>query len=154
MDDDTILLGKKAYSSLKVFMTTVSVLRFLIPKLHIIYEEEVMGFLSVFDLDLIPWIVFNVILGRQLKKVDMPTWMPPLPALLLLVSFIICAAFGWIHTDATGSDKMVATVLTYGVGNGCFVGLLAMGGYDIAHSFMKEKWKAIKAWLTRIFKKR
>lgn len=148
---DTILLGNQAYNSLKVFMTAVSVARIVVPKLDIFYEEEVMGFLNVFDLDLVPWIVFIVILGRTLKKVDMPAWVPPIPVILLLVSFCICALFGWWHTDLQGSEKMVATVLTYGLGNGCFVGLLAMGGYDIAHSFVKEKWEALKALIKKIF---
>lgn len=151
---DTILLGHKAYSSLKVFMTVISVARIVVPKLDIFYEEEVMGFLNVFDLDLIPWIVFIVILGRTLKKVDMPTWVPPLPVVLLLVSFVICAGFGWCHTELQGSEKMVATVLTYGLGNGCFIALLAMGGYDIAHSFMKEKWEQIKSAFAKVWRKK
>lgn len=151
MDEDTILLGHQAYRSLKVFMTTVSVLRFIIPHLNLFYEEEIMGFLSVFDLDLLPWIVFIVLLGRTLKKIKIPVWLPPLPVILLLVSFVVCALFGWYHSSVEGSERMVQTVLVYGLGNGCFVGLLSMGGYDIAHSFMKEKWAALKAFLKKLF---
>ena len=152
--EDTILLGRHAYSSLKVFMTVVSVLRIVVPKLDIFYEEEVMGFLNAFDLDLLPWIVFIVILGRTLKRVRMPAWVPPIPVLLLMISFVLCALFGWWHTDLEGSERMISTVLIYGLGNGCFVALLAMGGYDIAHAFVKEKWALLKAFARKIFKKK
>lgn len=154
MDEDTILMGHQAYRSLKVFMTTISILRFIVPHLDFFYEEEIMGFLSVFDLDLLPWIVFIVILGRTLKKVNIPAWLPPLPVILLFTSFVVCALFGWFHSTVEGSERMVRTVLVYGLGNGCFVGLLSMGGYDIAHAFMKEKWQALKAFFRKVFKRR
>lgn len=154
MDEDTILLGHRAYRSLKTFMTIVSALRFIVPYLKLIHEEEIMRFLSAFDLNLLPWIFFIVLLGRQLKKVKIPAWLPPLPVILLFVSFVVCALFGWFHAGVEGSERMVQTVLVYGLGNGCFVGLLAMGGYDIAHAFMKEKWAKIKAFFVKIFKKR
>lgn len=149
-----ILFSSDGLFGLRLLMTIVSILRFIIPYLNFFYEEEIMGFLSAFDLTMLPWTVFIVILGRQLKKVKIPTWAPPLPVILLLVSFIVCALFGWFHSSVDGAERMIRTVLVYGVGNGCLVGLLAMGGYDIVHAFIKTKWASVKAFFKRIFSKK
>ncbi|MFA6934680.1 MAG: hypothetical protein WCR70_05365 [Sphaerochaetaceae bacterium] len=130
------------------FLGAIGVMRLVVPQLDIFYEEEVMSFLNAFDLDLIPWIIFINVLGKQLKKIKIPKWLPPVPALLLMASIAVCALFGWSHTTATGA-KAVVVVLEYGLGNGLLIGLTALGGYDIVHMFIKTTWAAIKDWIKK-----
>lgn len=134
-----------AWNAFRFFLGAVGVMRLVVPQMDIFYEEEVMSFLNAFDLDLIPWIIFINVLGKQLKKIKMPSWLPPIPVLLLMASIAVCALFGWSHTTATGA-KSVIIVLEYGIGNGLLVGLTALGGYDIVHTFVKTTWASIKEW--------
>lgn len=142
------LASEVSWNAFRFFLGAIGVMRLVVPQLDIFYEEEVMSFLNAFDLDLIPWIVFINVLGKQLKKVKIPKWLPPIPALLLMASVAVCALFGWSHTDATGA-KAVVVVLEYGIGNGLLIGLTALGGYDIVHSFVKTTWAAFKEWLKK-----
>ena len=146
-------LRDDCFEVLKNVLTIISIIRLVIPYMNLFYEEEIMDYLSVFDLDLIPWIFFICILGKQLKKMTLPSWLPSTPVLLLLASFTVCALFGFAHTQIRTAGDTLKVVLGYGVGNGAFVGLLAMGGYDICHAWVKNKSEKVVAWFKQLIAK-
>ena len=98
---------------------------------------------SFFDPRLVPFILVLNVIGYWLKKVGLPKWSPPLPLLLLLLSFFISAIFGWVVTDGEDAKAIVMSILYYGLGNGLLIGFLSTSGYDIVHAFMKQA-KALK----------
>lgn len=150
-------LNNRPCQILEIILSVISIgLKIVCPKLNLLVEEElIMGFLSVFDLNMLPWIAFIWILGAQLKKIQKyPTWCPPIPVILVLVSFLICALFGFGTVEVNSFAKSLKVVVFYGIGNGCFIALVAMGTYDIAHAFAKSKmWVAIQDMFKKWFKK-
>lgn len=101
---------------------------------------------SFFDPRLAPFIFVLNIIGYWLKKTGLPKWAPPLPLLLVMLSFLISAVFGWVVTEAEGTKAIVLSILYYGIGNGLLIGFLSTSGYDIVHSFLKNanKKKEVK----------
>lgn len=97
----------------------------------------------VIDPKLLPWVLFLNVAGIWLKRGKLPSWMPPIPILLFLISFIICCVFGWIHTEATGAKAMLQIILEYGLANGLVMTLIATWGYDIVHAYTKKEWNKI-----------
>lgn len=102
-------------------------------------EELIMDVINAFDFRLIPWVFILNIIGYWVKKLNPPKWVPPTPLLLMLASFLICAGFGWAHTDAVGSKAIFVSIVEYGLGNGAIVAMLAIFGYDSVHAFTKKR---------------
>ena len=95
--------------------------------------------LSVLDIRLVPFVLVLNVLGYWLKRNGLPKWCLPLPLLNALVSFVICAVFGWIVTDAEGAKAVVMAIVFYGLGNGLLISFVATYGYDVVHAFTKKK---------------
>lgn len=93
---------------------------------------------SFFDPRLVPFVFVLNALVFWIKKVGLPKWSPPLPLILMLLSFTICAVFGWVVTEATGTKAIIMSIVYYGLGNGLLIGFLSIFGYDIAHAFVKK----------------
>lgn len=129
---------------LKGFSQTLPLILFML-KLLLPYttlsssgEEEIMDILNAFDVRLIPWVFVLNIIGYWMKKMKTPKWLPPIPVVLMLFSFLICSAFGWAYTDATGAKAMFIALVEYGLGNGVIVALLSTYGYDTVHAITKR----------------
>lgn len=97
-----------------------------------------MNILNSIDSRLVPFVVNSVIFGYWLKRIDKPKWVPPVPALMFLCNFAVCAIFGWIHTTAPGAKAVIEAVGLYGIGNGLFITLVSTYGYDIFHNYQKQ----------------
>lgn len=97
-----------------------------------------MNILNSIDSRLVPFVVNSVIFGYWLKRIDKPKWVPPVPALMFLCNFAVCAVFGWIHTTAPGAKAVIEAVGLYGIGNGLFITLVSTYGYDIFHNYQKQ----------------
>ena len=97
-----------------------------------------MNILNSIDSRLVPFVVNSVIFGYWLKRIDKPKWVPPVPALMFLCNFAVCAFFGWIHTTAPGAKAVIEAVGLYGIGNGLFITLVSTYGYDIFHNYQKQ----------------
>ncbi len=100
-----------------------------------------MDLLSFFDVNLIPWVLILNLLGAELKKHKRPAWLPPIPVLLFVVSFIICSLFGWARSSGEGGKAMVQAILQYGLGNGLIITLVSTFGYDVFKGYKKKSDK-------------
>lgn len=97
-----------------------------------------MNILNAIDYRLVPFVVNSVIFGYWLKRIDKPKWVPPVPALMFLCNFAVCAVFGWIHSTAAGAKAIIDAIGLYGLGNGLFITLVSTYGYDIFHNYQKQ----------------
>ena len=102
-------------------------------------EGLAMDIINAFDYRLIPWVFVLNIIGYWGKRMNLPKWVPPMPLLIMLSSFLICCGFGWAHTDVTGAKAVFVAVVEYGLGNGAIVAMLAIFGYDSVHAFTKKR---------------
>lgn len=122
-----------------VILITALLKLFLPSSIRATGEEIFMDVLNAFDYRLIPWVFVLNIIGYWAKKVTLPKWLPPIPLLLFVASFFVCAGFGWAHTDVVGSKMVFVSIVEYGLGNGAIVAMLAIFGYDSVHAFTKRK---------------
>lgn len=124
-------------------MITFSFLKlFAPPELQNAGKEVALNFLNALDPQLLPWVFVLNILGYWLKKLVLPRWMPSMPVIIFMASFVVCCLFGWAHTDAVGAKAMVISIFQYGIGNGIAVAWAAIFGYDV---FSSEKKKYLAA---------
>ncbi len=101
-------------------------------------EGLAMDIINAFDYRLIPFVFVLNVIGYWGKRITLPKWVPPMPLIIMLFSFIICAMFGWAHTTVEGAKAIFVTVVEYGLGNGSIVAMLAIFGYDSVHAFTKR----------------
>lgn len=101
-------------------------------------EGLAMDIINAFDYRLIPFVFVLNVIGYWGKRITLPKWVPPMPLIIMLFSFIICAMFGWAHTTVEGAKAIFVSVVEYGIGNGSIVAMLAIFGYDSVHAFTKK----------------
>lgn len=118
----------------------LSLLKLFLPQsVRVTGEELFMDVINAFDYRLIPWVFVLNIIGYWAKKLTLPKWLPPMPLLLMLASFLVCTGFGWAHTDTVGAKALFISIVEYGLGNGAIVAMLAIFGYDSVHAFTKRR---------------
>lgn len=120
-----------------VFVTSLIKL-FLPESFKAASEGLAMEIINAFDYRLIPFVFVLNIIGYWGKRINLPKWLPPMPLLIMLSSFIICATFGWAHTSVEGAKAIFVSIVEYGLGNGSIVAMLAIFGYDSVHAFTKK----------------
>lgn len=136
-------------------LALLSILKFLMPQVNSFYEKEVLGMiLDVFDPWLLPWALFLNLAAQEVKKIDLPKWVPKIPVMLLVCSVAICGLFGFAHCDATGFVQVSTVVGKYALVNGCAVWMVALSDYAVAHSFLQYRWGELKGFVKRIFSKK
>lgn len=134
------------------FAPVVSCISVVYGLLRLVLEEGFMGapafsiirlFVGYLDPAMAIWIVVVMIAGFWLKRSKLPSWMPPLPVILLFCYLVISTFFGYMQYEVS-SWMGVARVLLYGIGNGVVFTGVSFIFYDIAHSAIKRA-KAKKA---------
>ena len=117
-------------------------------------EGLAMDIINAFDYRLIPWVFVLNIIGYWGKRMNLPKWVPPMPLLIMLSSFLVCCGFGWAHTDVAGAKAVFVAVVEYGLGNGAIVAMLAIFGYDSVHAFTKKRGLAKNSTATNTEEKK
>jgi len=103
-----------------------------------------MSLISLLDPKVIPFAVSLCVLGKWLKKLKLPKWMPPLPLLLVVSGFLMMTVYGYVTSGMHGASEVVYALL-YGLANGIAVSATAMVGYDIGHSGAKKHRENVAA---------
>lgn len=83
------------------------------------------------------WVVLIITAGYFLKRMDLPSWMPSLPVLLLFCYLILGFTFGALRTPYKGASGAIY-ILAYGVGNAILFTGSSFIIYDIAHAAVKK----------------
>lgn len=122
----------------KGILLLYSIIKFLCPQINFYMQEDIMEMLQAINPALVPFAFGLNVVGYWLKKCGLPKWCPPLPITLFLISFMICALFGWAHTAVEGWKGVLIVVGEYGLGNGAIVTLMSTYGYDVVHGFTKS----------------
>lgn len=92
--------------------------------------------IQLLDPKIIPFSITVIIIGKWLKRIKRPVWFPPLPLILVLISFFMMTCYGFVTSELTGG-ALVAYALLFGMANGITISSVAIVGYDIGHQGIK-----------------
>lgn len=141
MDDEKTTKSQVFLWKAGVFIYTV--LKLFFPQIFYL-QEDIMEILYAMDAHLIPFAMVVWVFGYWFKRNGLPKWAPPLPLVLFLLSFVLCACYGWAHTTATGAKSLMIILVEYGLCNGALITFMSTFGYDIVHGYTKKRNEGIE----------